>query len=65
MKITEPIIIRKLKTEGYEATGRVEGHGVIRRRAGSEEEAKESFFEACNRTGPSTRHAWRSAQLST
>ena len=46
MKITEPIVIRKLKTQGYEATGRIEGRGVIRRRARSEEEAKERFFQA-------------------
>ena len=51
MKITEPIVIRKLRTKGYEATGRLEGHGIIRRRAQSVEKAKERFFEACNVIG--------------
>jgi hypothetical protein len=51
MKITEPVIIRKLKSRGYEATGTIEGRGVVRRRGPSEEEAKERFFQACNMIG--------------
>jgi hypothetical protein len=51
MKITEPVIIRKLKTKEYEATGRIEGHGTIRRLGHSEEEAKDRFFQACDGIG--------------
>jgi hypothetical protein len=48
MKITEPIIIRKVKPTVYEATGLVEGIGVLTRRGRSMEEAKDQFFDACN-----------------
>ena len=59
MKITEPVIIRKLKTEEYEATGKLDGYGVIRRRGRSEEEAKDRFFQACNRVASRKRRGYR------
>jgi hypothetical protein len=62
MKITEPVIIRKLKTEEYEATGKLEGHGVIRRRGRSEEEAKDRFFQVCNRIGSGKRRSYGGVQ---
>ncbi len=51
MEIREPVFIRKLKAEEFEATGTLEGYGAIRRRGHSEEEAKNRFFETCNRIG--------------
>jgi len=51
MKINEPIIIRRLNSTRYQATGRVEGYGPIRRVGRTEEEAKDRFFEACNTMG--------------
>ncbi|MGD0663853.1 MAG: hypothetical protein ABSD38_37940 [Syntrophorhabdales bacterium] len=54
MKITEPIFIRKTEKRGYEITGRLEGYGTIRKYGRSAEEAKERFFEACDRTGNKT-----------
>ena len=51
MKIKEPIFIEKAKKLGYMATGRLEGHGIIREYGRSVEQAKERFFEACNRVG--------------
>ncbi len=48
MKIREAVFIKKMKAAGYQATGTLEGHGVIRKRGRSMEEAKERFFEACN-----------------
>ncbi len=54
MRISEPIFIRKTEKRGYAITGRVEGLGTIRRYGRSEEEAKERFFEACDRAGNKT-----------
>ncbi len=51
MMIREPVFIRKVRGEAFEATGRLEGYGPIRRRGHSEEEAKTRFFETCNRIG--------------
>jgi hypothetical protein len=62
MKIREPIVIRKVRTMGYEATGKLEGHGVIRRRGRSEEEAKNKFFETCNAIRRNGRQHYSSAQ---
>ena len=55
MKITEPIIITRLGSAKYQATGRVEGCGPIRRLGRTEEEAKDRFFEACNAMGQPVR----------
>jgi hypothetical protein len=52
MEIREPVFIKKLRAEEFEATGTLEGYGVIRRRGHSLEEAKNRFFETCNRIGP-------------
>ena len=54
MKISEPIFITKTAKRGYEITGSLEGYGTIRRYGRSEEEAKERFFEACDRAGTGT-----------
>jgi hypothetical protein len=62
MKITEPIIIRRLNTRGYEAAGTIEGLGMVRRRGQSTEEAKERFFEACNTIGSTGKRSHRSLQ---
>ena len=51
MKIDEPIFIRRTEKKGYEVIGGLAGLGRIRRYGRSEEEAKERFFEACNRAG--------------
>jgi hypothetical protein len=51
MKIREPIFIEKIKKLGYMATGKLEGYGMIREYGFSEEEAKDRFFEACDRAG--------------
>jgi hypothetical protein len=51
MKISEPIFIEKVKRLGYMATGKLEGYGRIKEYGFSEEEAKERFFEACERAG--------------
>lgn len=51
MKISEPIFIEKVKRLGYMATGKLEGYGRIKEYGFSEEEAKERFFEACERQG--------------
>ncbi len=51
MKIRQPIFIEKVKKLGYMATGKLEGYGMIREYGFSEEEAKERFFEACDRAG--------------
>jgi hypothetical protein len=51
MKISEPIFIRKTEKRGYEITGSLEGYGTIRKYGRSEKEAKDRFFEACNRAG--------------
>jgi hypothetical protein len=56
MKIREPIVIRKLGISEYEATGRLEGYGIIRRYGKTEEEAKECFFQACNLPGFGSTH---------
>jgi hypothetical protein len=61
-RIREPIIIRKVRSTGYEATGKLEGHGIIRSRGRSEEEAKENFFEACNTLGRNTRQHYSRIQ---
>ena len=63
MKISEPVIIRKLRGEGYEATGKLDGHGVIRRRGRSEEEAKDRFFQACNRAGSIMRRSYSGVRV--
>jgi hypothetical protein len=63
MKITEPVIIRKLKTGEYEATGKPYGYGVIRRRGRSEEEAKDRFFQVCTTVGSNTRRGYRGTRL--
>ena len=49
MKINEPIFIRKTENRRYEITGRLTGCRTIRKFGRSEEEAKERFFDACNR----------------
>jgi hypothetical protein len=51
MKIVEPIVIRKVRSSEYEAAGKLEGYGPIRRHGRTEEEAKERFFRACNMAG--------------
>ncbi len=51
MKIREPIFIEKVKKLGYMVTGKLEGFGMIREYGFSEEEAKERFFEACDKAG--------------
>ena len=51
MKIRQPIFIEKVRKLGYMATGKLEGYGAIREYGFSEEEAKERFFEACERAG--------------
>ena len=51
MEIREPVFVRRLRAEEFEATGTLEGYGAIRRRGHSEEEAKNRFFETCNRIG--------------
>ena len=51
MKIKEPVFIEKVKKLGYVATGKLEGHGIIREYGRSMEQAKDRFFEACNRLG--------------
>ena len=48
MRIPEPVIIRKIGPARYQATGRVEGCGPIRRVGRTEDQAKDRFFEACN-----------------
>lgn len=55
MKIKESIFIEKVKKLGYMATGKLEGYGIIREYGFSEEEAKERFFEACDRAGKTNR----------
>ena len=55
MKIREPIFIEKVNRVGYMATGKLEGYGMIRQYGFSEEEAKERFFEACERAGRRSR----------
>jgi|WetSurMetagenome_2_1015567.scaffolds.fasta_scaffold272828_2 hypothetical protein len=64
-RIREPIIIRKVRSTGYEATGKLEGHGIIRSRGRSEEEAKNKFFEACNAIGRNRRRDYSSLQART
>lgn len=54
VKISEPIFIKKTRNGGYEITGSLEGHGTIRERGRSEEEAKERFFDACDWLGKVT-----------
>ncbi len=49
MLIREPVFIRKVKKHGYEVTGKLEGYGMIRKYGTSEEEAKDKFFQACNK----------------
>lgn len=66
MKIREAIFIQKVKKVGYMATGKLEGYGMIRQYGFSEEEAKERFFEACERAGRShmrKRHLHRRLQF--
>ena len=55
MKIREPIFIQKIKKLGYMATGKLEGFGMIREYGFSEEEAKDRFFEACERARRTSR----------
>jgi hypothetical protein len=62
MTIKEPVIIRKLKTEEYEATGKLEGYGVITKRGRSEEEAKDRFFQVCNKIGSGKRRSYSGIQ---
>ena len=65
MKISEPVFIRKTAKRGYAITGSLSGYGTIRRYGQSEEEAKERFFEACNRAGNGpAAPKWRPARLS-
>jgi hypothetical protein len=54
MKISEPIFIEKTENMVYEITGTIPGYGTVRRYGRSEEEAKERFFEACNKVGKGT-----------
>ena len=62
MRIDDPIFIRRTEKRGYEIIGDLAGLGRIRRYGRSEEEAKERFFEACNRAGDRAMATCRSAR---